>query len=88
MNYIVLGSFVGLAGCVAVALFVYLTLAVQPRLFPREVLGRGTVTVPAGRPGSSHLSFGLLLAAVFCFGVALMALGSAMVATTLGYAHG
>ncbi|MEJ1160568.1 hypothetical protein [Prosthecomicrobium sp. N25] len=83
---IAIGSILIAAGSVAILLFLYLTLKVQPRLFPGEVVSPND-TVSARVP-RSHLAFGLALAGLLIAGVGVFSLGSAMVATTLGYGHG
>jgi hypothetical protein len=74
-------------GAMCVAVFIYLNLKVQPRLFPGEVSGRNDLAASAGRPPNSHFAFGLTLAVLFFAGVALFSLGSAIIATTIGYGH-
>jgi hypothetical protein len=83
----VTAAFLMLIGGVCVAVFVHLNLNVQPRLFPGEVSSRNGVVAPVQTPPKSHLAFGLLLAVLFFGGVALFCLGSAIIATTIGYGH-
>ncbi|MET0742046.1 MAG: hypothetical protein ABWY78_01615 [Microvirga sp.] len=82
------GAILMVIGALVVAVFVHLSLNVQPRLFPGEVEGRDGLAKPSRTPPRSHLMFGLSLAAILFLGVALFSLGSAIIATTLGYGHG
>jgi hypothetical protein len=88
MKNIVLGAFLILVGAVCIALFIYLNLNVQPRLFPGEVSSKGGAAAPRRVQPISHLSFGVMIGALFFLGVALVSLGSAIIATTLGYGRG
>jgi hypothetical protein len=81
------GAILMAIGALCVAVFVHLNLNVQPRLFPGEVEAREGLMPPSPTPPRSHLLFGLCLAAVLFLGVALFSLGSAIIATTLGYGH-
>jgi hypothetical protein len=82
------GAIFMMIGALCVAVFVYLNLNVQPRLFPGEVAAREGSRRPVPSQPRSHLLFGLTLAAILFLGVASFSLGSAIIATTLGYGHG
>lgn len=84
----VTAAFLMLIGALCIVVFIHLNLNVQPRLFPGEVASRKDRATVAETPGKSHLAFGLILATLLFGGVALFSLGSAIIATTIGYGHG
>jgi hypothetical protein len=74
-------------GAFCIGLFVHLILNVQPRWFPGQVEARPGKGLSQGLPRMSRTVFGLIVGTVLFVGIALFSLGSAVIATTIGYGH-